>query len=155
MKTESPIKVLGSKTYLWDRRRRWVGKKAKKTFLSGQNCRMKMPIFRLFWKFAKLAILMAIFSMKTAPTEKTEYTTTKATEIATSDHCINQMFVTTEDGMKYTETWSSNNTCILPPKSRDLATWPPPPTRTPHTLWFISRAQDYTEEHVLHLKGEL
>ena len=66
-----------------------------------------------------------------------------------------QMFVTTEDGMKYTETWSSNNTCILPPKSRDLATWPPPPTRTPHTLWFISRAQDYTEEHVLHLKGEL
>ena len=55
---ESPIKVRGSKTYLSDGPRRWVGKKAKKSFLRGEFYPTKMPIFRLFWKFAKLAILI-------------------------------------------------------------------------------------------------
>ena len=33
---ESPIKVRGSKTYLSDRPRRWVGEKAKKIIFKGQ-----------------------------------------------------------------------------------------------------------------------
>ena len=55
---ESPIKVRGSKTYLSDGPRRWVREEAKKSFLRGEFCRTKTPIFRLFRKFAKLAILI-------------------------------------------------------------------------------------------------
>ena len=36
-------------------------KKQKKSFLRGEFCRTKTPIFRLFWKFAKLAILIGEF----------------------------------------------------------------------------------------------
>ena len=58
---EIPIKVWGSKTYLSDGPRRWVGKRAKKSFLRGEFFHTKTPIFRLFWKFAKLAILIGNF----------------------------------------------------------------------------------------------
>ena len=34
------------------------GKKQKKSFLRGEFCRTKTPIFRLFWKFSKMAILI-------------------------------------------------------------------------------------------------
>ena len=56
---ESPIKVMGSETYLSDGSRIWVGKKAKKkSFLRAEFCRTKTPIFQLFWKFAKQVILI-------------------------------------------------------------------------------------------------
>ena len=35
-----------------------VGKKAKKFLLRGEFCRTKTPIFRPFWKFSKVAILV-------------------------------------------------------------------------------------------------
>ena len=37
------------------------GKKQKNAFLRGKFCRTKTPIFRLFWKFAKQAILIGNF----------------------------------------------------------------------------------------------
>jgi hypothetical protein len=37
------------------------GKKQKKSFLRGEFCPTKTPIFRLFWKFSKLAILIGNF----------------------------------------------------------------------------------------------
>ena len=48
MKTESPIKVWGSKTCLSDRPRRWVGKKAKTILSKGQILLCKIT---LFWQF--------------------------------------------------------------------------------------------------------
>ena len=46
MKTESPIKVLGSKMYLWGRPRRWVWKKAKKIISKGPIIAVrKRPFF--------------------------------------------------------------------------------------------------------------
>ena len=37
------------------------GKKQKKSFLRGEFCRTKRPFFRLFWKFAKIPILIGEF----------------------------------------------------------------------------------------------
>ena len=55
MKTESPIKVWGSKTFLSDRPRRWVGKQTKKIISKGQILLCKitlfLAIFPIFWPF--------------------------------------------------------------------------------------------------------
>ena len=55
MKTESPIKVGGSKTYLSDRPRRCVGKQTRKIISKGQILLCKITlffaIFSIFWPF--------------------------------------------------------------------------------------------------------
>ena len=58
------------------------GKKQKQSFLRGQFCCTKIPIFRLFENFQNWRFWSPNFSVITVPTEKTEYSTTKPTENA-------------------------------------------------------------------------
>ena len=53
MKTESPIKVWGSKTYLSDRPRRWMGKKAKTILSKGPISLYKNTHFSTFLEIFK------------------------------------------------------------------------------------------------------
>ena len=62
MKTESPIKVWGSKTFLSDRPRRWVGKQTKKIISKGQILLCKITLFQQFFQFlGRFCHLLAIF----------------------------------------------------------------------------------------------
>ena len=56
MKTESLIKVWGSKTYLLDRPRRWVGIKAKTIISKGPILLYKVSHFSIFLKISKTVI---------------------------------------------------------------------------------------------------
>ena len=59
MKTESPIKVGGSKTYLSDRPRRCVGKQTRKIISKGQILLCKITLF--FCNFFDFLAVFAIF----------------------------------------------------------------------------------------------
>ena len=59
MKTESPIKVWGSKTCLSDRPRRWVGKQTKKIISKGQILLCKITFF--FGNFSDFLAVLPFF----------------------------------------------------------------------------------------------
>ena len=59
MKTESPIKVWGSKTYLSDRPRRWMGKKAKTILSKGPISLCKITLF--FGNFSDFLAVLPFF----------------------------------------------------------------------------------------------
>ena len=62
MKTESPIKVGGSKTYLSDRPRRCVGKQTRKIISKGQILLCKITLFWQFFQFfGRFCHFLAIF----------------------------------------------------------------------------------------------
>ena len=62
MKTESPIIVWGSKTYLSDRPRTWVGKKAKTILSKGPILLYKITLFWQFFRFfRRFCHFLAIF----------------------------------------------------------------------------------------------
>ena len=77
----SLMKVWGWKTILLDRPTRWVGEKMLKNVSKDQILLYENTLFCVFFEnFQYWQFCLINFSIKTASTEKTEHTTTTATE---------------------------------------------------------------------------
>ena len=65
-------KLGGAKRSSWTGQEDGWGKKQKKSFLRGEFCRTKTPIFCLFWKFAKMVILIGKYLRDNSAYRKNE-----------------------------------------------------------------------------------